>query len=348
MNKNSRFFLFARLSGIFLALVSLAIGGWTAHAHALADPFIPGAWIKLAGNPVLNTGVSSAWDDQYVFAPSVILDSTTYKMWYAASSAASTSKKIGYATSPDGLTWTKYGSAPVLSPGAAGSWDEKGASFPMVIKDGSTYKMWYTGVDASGVGRVGYATSPDGIAWTKSASNPVLSVGTAGSWDSIYVGMTSVIKVGTSYKLWYRGGSATGGAIGYATSPDGLVWTKYDPAISGGSGGWDTTPYHPEVIFDGMVYHMWYSGCNQAEDLCQEGYATSSDGAQWTRKGMVLPQGAAGVWDDGGADHAAVLQGGSTLKMWYSGFDGASYRIGYASTTATILDHHIFLPLVIR
>jgi hypothetical protein len=97
-----------------------------------------------------------------------------------------------------------------------------------------------------------------------------------------------------------------------------------------------------------MEYHMWYSGCNQAEDLCQEGYATSPDGAQWSRKGMVLPQGAAGAWDDGSADYAAVLQVGGTLKMWYSGFDGASYRIGYASTTATILDHHIFLPLVMR
>jgi predicted GH43/DUF377 family glycosyl hydrolase len=348
MNKNRRFFLFARLSGIFLVLVSFAMGGWTAHARSLADSFLPGTWTKLAGNPVLNTGASSAWDDQWVFGPSVILDGTTYKMWYTSYSAASKTYKIGYATSPDGLVWTKQGSTPVLQPGAAGTWDANGVSYPMVIKDGSTYKMWYTGTDASKIGQVGYAISTNGTEWTKYASNPVLNVGASGSWDSGYVGMVSVVKVGTTYKLWYRGSSATGGAIGYATSPNGWAWSKYDPAITGGSGGWDTTPYHPEVIFDGMVYHMWYSGCNQAEDLCQEGYATSPDGAQWTRKGMVLPQGTAGTGDDGSADHASVLQVGSTLKMWYSGFDGASYRIGYASTTATILDHHIFLPLVTR
>jgi hypothetical protein len=61
---------------------------------------------------------------------------------------------------------------------------------------------------------------------------------------------------------------------------------------------------------------------------------------------MVIPQGTAGAWDNGSADHAAVLQVGSTLKMWYSGFNGSLYRIGYASTSATLLDHIVFLPLV--
>jgi predicted GH43/DUF377 family glycosyl hydrolase len=346
MNKNRLFPFFARLSGMLLLLVPFALGGRPVQARSLADAFIPGAWIKLAGNPVLNTGASGAWDDTYVFAPSVILDGSTYKMWYRGASA--TGGGVGYATSPDGLAWTKHGSAPVLSPGAAGSWDAKSVSFPVVIKDGTTYKMWYTGLDASSIGRVGYATSADGITWMKYAGNPVLGVGAAGSWDSTYAGMASVIKVGTTYKLWYRGGSATGGAIGYATSPDGLAWIKYAPAITGGSGGWDTTPYQPAVIFDGMAYHMWYSGCDQTGDVCQEGYATSSDGAQWTRQGMVLPQGAAGAWDDASADHAAVLLVGGTLKMWYSGYHDDHYRIGYASTTATILDNFIFLPLVTR
>jgi predicted GH43/DUF377 family glycosyl hydrolase len=342
LKKNNKTFL--PLAYTFAVLILLlAAGGW----HAVhAEPFLPGGWAKATGNPIFNHGTSGAWNDQWVYAPSVFLDGSTYKMWYVSFSAASTSRKIGYATSPNGVDWTKYGNAPVLSPGSAGSWDAGGVSFPTVIKEGSTYKMWYTGMDAAGIGRVGYATSADGITWTKYAGNPVMNVGASGSWDSTYVGMTSVIKVGSAYKLWYRGGSATGGAIGYATSPDGLAWTKYDPAITGGSGAWDTTPYHPEVIFDGMVYHMWYSGCNQAEDLCQVGYAISPDGANWTRKGMVLPQGASGAWDGQGADHAAVLLVGSTLKMWYSGYNGSFYQIGYAS--AANLDRKTFIPLVMK
>lgn len=346
MNRKTQLMILARLT---LSLVLLlAVLGTQLPTHAktlLTAPNVPSHWTKLPGNPVLSIGGSGAWDDQWIYAPSVLLDGSTYKMWYAGSSVADTTRKIGYATSPDGITWTRQGSAPVFTPGAAGAWDAK-IGLPTVIKDGSTYKMWYTGMDTAGIARVGYATSADGITWTKYASNPVMNVGTSGSWDSTYVGMTSVIKVGSSYKLWYRGGSATGGAIGFATSPDGIAWTKFDPVITGGSGSWDTTPYHPEVIFDGILYHMWYSGCNQAEDLCQEGYAISPDGSHWTRKGMVLPQGTTGAWDGQSADHAAVLLVGSTFKMWYSGYNGTNYQIGYAS--AMNLDHRLFIPVVMK
>ena len=349
MNKNHHFSIFALFSGIILLLAAFAANAWTAHANTPAGPFIPGMWTKYPGNPVLNTGTSGVWDDLWIFGPGMILDEPTYKMWYTAFSTASHSMKIGYAESTNGTDWTKSPSNPVLLPGNTGSWDADGVSYPTVIKEDAThYKMWYTGVDASNVGRVGYATSSDGISWTKYVSNPVLNVGSAGAWDSTYVGQPSVIKVGATYKLWYRGGSATGGAIGYATSQNGFVWDKHDPAITGGSGAWDDTPYQPEVIFDGIGYHMWYSGEDQTHNLFQMGYATSPDGAQWTRKGMVLPQGAAGAWDDASADNAAVLQVGATLKMWYSGFHGQSYRILYATAPATILDHRIFLPEVIK
>lgn len=345
MNKNRYLFHFARLSVILVTLAVILTYGWAAEGRALADAFVPGAWTKMPGNPVLSNGASGAWDDYFVFAPSVLLDGSTYKMWYAGSSSASSVKKIGYATSSDGLIWNKQGATPVLGPGAVGSLDEKGATFPSVVNEGSQFKMWYTGINASLQATILYATSVDGSTWLKTPT-AVISSGLSGSWDATYVGMTSVIKVGSEYKMWYRGGNDTGGGIGYATSPDGLVWTKYagNPVITGGSGAWDTTPYHPEVIFDGLVYHMWYSGCDQSDNLCQVGYATSPDGSHWTRKGLVLPQGTAGAWDSGSADHAAVLQVGDTLKMWYTGYNGTNYQIGYAS--AAVLDHQIFLPFL--
>ena len=326
-----------RIFSFVLALVLIVTSGLSA-AHA--EPFLPGGWVKAGGNPLLSPGSSGAWDDQWVYAPSVILDGSTYKMWYVSYSAASTSRKIGYATSPDGNTWTKVGTTPVLSPGTAGSWDANGVSFPMVIKEDNTFKMWFTGMDASSIGRVGYATSPDGITWTKYAGNPVLTVGGTSSWDSIYVGMTGVVKDGSTYKLWYRGGSADNGGIGYATSPDGITWTKSGTAAVLPNLGydWDSTPYHPSVIYDGTVYHMWYSGCDYSGSTCQEGYATSPDGVIWTRRQAVLPMGTAGAFDDESADHAAVLQVGSTLKMYYSGYHAGVYTIGLATAPAPLVD----------
>jgi len=193
-------------------------------------------------------------------------------------------------------------------------------------------------------GQIGYATSPDGVIWTRYSANPVLSFGTGGTWDAAYIGSPNVVKVGSQFHMWYRGGIA--GGIGYATSPDGIIWTKYagNPVIAIGSGRWDHETYHPRVIFDGERFHMWYSGCNPAGDVCQVGYATSPDGSNWTRKGMVLPQGANSAWDGRGADYAAVLKVGSTLKMWYSGYNGTNYQIGYAS--AVVLNHQIYIPMV--
>ncbi len=321
-----------------LALMLMLTSGLSA---VQAEPFLPGGWVKAAGNPIFNPGTSGAWDDQWVYAPSVILDGSTYKMWYVSYSAASPSRKIGYATSPDGVNWTKYGSAPVLTSGTVGSWDASAVSFPTVIKDGSIYKMWYTGMNAATERRVGYATSPDGIVWTKYGSAPVLGVGAAGAWDSAHVSNPNVVKVGeNNYKMWYGGENGSSNGIGYATSPDGITWTKIGTAAALPSLGydWDATPYAPSVIFDGRGYHMWYSGCNYDGSDCQVGYATSPDGATWTRRQMVLPLGATGAFDDVSADYAKVLQVGGTLKMYYSGYHAGVYTIGMASAPAPAVD----------
>jgi len=54
-------------------------------------------------------------------------------------------------------------------------WDGRRVIDPVVIKEGGIYKMWYTGEGLDSKWRIGYATSPDGINWTKYAWNPVLS-----------------------------------------------------------------------------------------------------------------------------------------------------------------------------
>ena len=50
----------------------------------------------------------------------------------------------------------------------AGDFDSEEVRAPCVIKDGTTYKMWYTGEDIGNPANgIGYATSDDGINWTR-------------------------------------------------------------------------------------------------------------------------------------------------------------------------------------
>jgi hypothetical protein len=197
-------------------------------------------WDKYAGNPVME---DAAW-------PTVIYNGTTYKMWYIAPTGS-----YGYATSPDGVNWTEYANNPVMEPGPPGSWDAGTNEGPSVIFDGQIYHMWYHAVADDNSSQIGYATSPDGIAWTKHPSNPVLDIGSG--YESKAVNIPSVLYDGSMFQMWYNGwdGGAIN-AVGYATSTNGYNWKKHpaNPALEPDPGYFGA----PEVIFDGEVYHMWF------------------------------------------------------------------------------------------
>jgi hypothetical protein len=173
------------------------------------------AWNVYAGNPLLQVGASGSWDDFEANGPAVIKDGSQFKMWYHGCDAAYTSCSIGYATSPNGTTWTKHAGNPVLT-GTPGGWDENMTMWPSVLKNGSTYEMWYTG--GSSIGR---ATSSDGIHWTKYSGNPVLSVG----WGGGMPVQPSVLLENGTYKKRFRHTLGAQTSIGYAESPDGIHWT---------------------------------------------------------------------------------------------------------------------------
>ncbi|MBC8231097.1 carboxypeptidase regulatory-like domain-containing protein [bacterium] len=117
-------------------------------------------WVKYPENPVLDLGASGTWDDYQVGAPTVLFDGTKYQMWYAGHDDSI--RRIGYATSADGIAWEKYPDNPVLGLGASGTWDDNEVAGPTVLFDGTKYQMGYTGRGPDADVRIGYATSiPD-------------------------------------------------------------------------------------------------------------------------------------------------------------------------------------------
>jgi predicted GH43/DUF377 family glycosyl hydrolase len=314
-----------------VAATVLIFSGAVTSALAQTD------WTKHPDNPVLDLGAPEEWDDSKVNPGTVINDGGTYKLWYSGWDGTSgKNTKIGYATSPDGINWTKYAGNPVLDLGDPDEWDDINVAQPEVIKDGSIYKMWYSGGDGFN-GRIGYATSPDGINWTKYAGNPVLSQGSGGSWDSRYSFWCAVIKDNLTYKMWYSGAQTFPYyKIGYATSPDGINWTKYagNPVLDlGDPDEWDDDRvWFPFVLKESSTYLMWFTGSDGSNNCI--GYATSPDGINWTKYAgnPVLDVGDPDEWDDEDAMLPAVTKDEGIYKMWYSGIDGSNGRIGYATS----------------
>jgi hypothetical protein len=195
--------------------------GWGSGPTAIGLATFDGAsmtWENSA-SPVLSPGVAPAWDSAGIASPSVVFDGTQYRMWYAAGGDLQGGPGIGMATSPDGVTWTKSASNPVLLPGAPGDSDQDGVGSACVIQDGLSYRMWYAGWKMGHVALCS-ASSSDGLSWTKDSGNPVLAGGPPGSWNSQGVFTPSVLLENGTFRMWMAGrNDFLEPQIGYATNP---------------------------------------------------------------------------------------------------------------------------------
>jgi hypothetical protein len=148
------------------------------------------------------------------------------------------------------------------------------------------------------------------------------------------VAFPTVINDNGTYKMWFYGWDGVNSRIGYAASPDGIVWTKYagNPVLAGGGfGAWDAGGVdHPMVVQDGGPYKMWYGGTDSSNS--RTGYAESSDGITWIKGAgnPVIDLGDPGTWDSVRAWAVAAASNGSTYEIWYTGDDLSKWRIGHA------------------
>ena len=176
-------------------------------------------WEKHPSNPIFSD-TTGGWTGPGAYAPCVLILDSTYHMWYVGSDG--TNARIGYATSLDGFSWVPYANNPVVDLGLPGSYEETSVVEPFVVYDGSIFHMWYTGLNQNTtpwIEAIGYATSPDGMNWTKYSNQPVLDKGSPGSWDDLEVFSGSVIFDGSTYHMWYSGAKIGTGSIrnsGYA------------------------------------------------------------------------------------------------------------------------------------
>lgn len=255
---------------------------------------------------------------------------------------------------------TKYPSNPVMQGDGAG-FDSAGVMSPNVTYDGTLFRMWYDGRTNNNDSNIGYAVSLDGVNWAR-----VTGFATAGAvfelnadptaFDSKAAYSAHVMPdpptAGDKFYSWYIGVRADNpysGRIGLARSNDGITWSRVTgPGTGGAAFDWthdtfdDYAAYAPSVIYENGMYKMWYSGTAVDPVLLiynyRIGYATSTDGVSWNKftgdssHGSVMDQGAGAQFDSQRATHPNVYKQNGVYKMFYSGYDGAHYRIGYAAS----------------
>jgi hypothetical protein len=186
-----------------------------------------------------------------------------YHLWYTGQ--ANEHSWIGYATSPDGKVWKRLSAEPVLS--ADQPWEKVAVMCPHVIWDEQKklFRMWYSGGEQYEPNAIGYATSPDGLHWTKPFAEPVFGPGKDKVFDQSRVAGCQVVHHGDWYYMFYIGYRDIDHAqIGIARSRDGLTgWERHpdNPIIRPGQDSWDHDAcYKPFAIFDGKQWLLWYNG----------------------------------------------------------------------------------------
>jgi predicted GH43/DUF377 family glycosyl hydrolase len=306
-----------------LVVVGLLLAGMVgAGEQQKPDAQTVAGWVKYDKNPVLGGALGTCFDI------AVLRKGGKYRMWFSWRPKQS----IALTESENGLTWSEPVIA--LGPNAKSGWENE-VNRPVLLKTGDSYQMWYTG-QASGKSWIGYATSPDGKTWKRQSDKPVLSPEQA--WEKVAVMCPHVLyddkeKV---YRMWYSGGEQfEPNAIGYATSPDGLKWTRYDknPIFRPEpKNAWEKDRVTAcQVVKQGEWYVMFYIGFRD-QHHAQIGLARSKDGiTDWQRhKANPIISPRQGQWDADAVYKPFAIYDGKRWLLWYNGRRGNTEQIGVA------------------
>jgi hypothetical protein len=152
------------VSGDYLLLFSGCKTGssiWRIFAATSLD--FTGTWAPLNGGYPVFQETGTGWEQGGVATPHVVeMSPNQFVMAYSGTGVSNW--RVGFASTSDFITWTRYGNNPVLQPSF--SWDVNliQASFLVKTEIGSTGLLYFQGFDASGSPQVGLATNIPGEA----------------------------------------------------------------------------------------------------------------------------------------------------------------------------------------
>lgn len=180
--------------------------------------------------------------------------------------------------------WQRASSEPILRPSSdARSFESAGVFNPAVIKDkDGEVVMLYRAQDRDGTSRLGYASSLDGLYFTR-RPEPVLTPETEYEQGG-GVEDPRLVKIEDTYYLTYTGYNKKDAQLCLASSKDLIHWERKGIILPAYKGRWNVGWTKAGAIVDQKIdgkYWMYFQG-ELPHRPSQMGVAYSSDLVHWT------------------------------------------------------------------
>ena len=219
--------------------------------------------------------------------------------------------QFAYGRSTDLCNWQNL--SPVLAARTPGAWDEQNVWAPFVYAEGGTFYMYYTGTTRYMTQSIMLATStnpagpnswqPQGMIFQPNHPGMVWQ---SNQWADCRD--PTVIKIGSTYYLYYTGLDQAGGIVGIATATSPLgPWTDWGAILTLTNG----MPESSTLAAHGGSHYLFYNDTSQGERF-------------------RIGPGPTGPWTQ-----AYVFAPGWAHEVW-QGQDGHSYTSFLTDYTVTI------------
>ncbi|MFQ5639772.1 MAG: DNRLRE domain-containing protein, partial [bacterium] len=223
-----------------------------------------------AGNPVFTAQGAGHWDERIRERGWITREGGIYRMWYTGYVPKSP-KKLGYATSSDGLNWQRFAGNPIH--------DQHWVEDMMVVKYLGQYYMFAEGLND----RAQLLTSEDGISWTRLGQLDIRLTNGQPIPDVAFGTPTAWVTGGVWHLLYDRNGDE---AIWLATSPDLQVWTNVqdEPVLRPGPDFYDKNliAVNQIIKYKGR-YYIYYHGQGNTGGNWTTNVAMSTDLVHWKK-----------------------------------------------------------------
>ena len=256
----------------------------TGAAFAVARPF---AIIE-------RSPIEEDFDGQFTFLGDIVEADGTLHLFRAGLNNWPVPSGHAYHTSTDGFEWVEQSEDSIFDSETVSFAEEAASIFGVVVEPDGTWVAYFNTLNQTGLAaRIGRATAPGPLGpWTPDP-DPVLEPGESGAWDGLLVAGSGVFKLDQGYLMVFFGANRQRkDAIGVATSPDGITWTKLDDAattddryaasdpVLEADQDWEIRSLGgADVVRTENGYVMVYAN----KTGTRAGVATSPDGFTWTK-----------------------------------------------------------------